>query len=396
VRITKHNLSTGTEIGSIGAWIVYDIDLSGGQAGGGVTLMCAGALTGPAGVTFYKPDLDGQTGTDIGDLIDDALDFPSKRHTFTSATVSDTWYDPTAEFGYGSATVLNRVDRLLVEAYPGKWTVARTSTAADYALATKNTTTVDATITLGAPGVRENLRQSQADSPNVIYGTYDASELAADSALRTAPLAYYEKCDPNLYDTDGTITGANPDYDATVPRVERYVNVGNRVSRTSAKRLAERLVFDPDDLPWFGTIELSVGVPSGDYAGSGSAAGFVSPLDFTEGMNVRVRGLPDNPLLHVTGVTLDLASWTAVLTVDEAARNQAEIEAILSRDKATSPTTYDPAGSSIYGGYDGSYYDSGYYPGGGGGSYGSAPPPFYESATEPTWLPAGWGWLDTS
>jgi hypothetical protein len=243
------------------------------------------------------------------------------------------------------------------------------------------------------------LRRALSESPNIIYGTYAADALPLDSPWRSAPLAYDPKVDPYLYSgSTGAVTGPNPDYDPSVPRVERFVNIGDAVPRGTAAALAQRIIYDPDNLPWFGQIELAVGVPSGNYSGTGDPAGTLSPLDFREGMNVRVRGLPGNPLLHVAGVTLDLTNWRATLTVDGAARDFMEVSALIgkTRDPVTNQTTrVDPIRSygSAYSGASRYYSGMGYAGGGGGGTYATAPAPFTKSASAPTYLPDGWGWL---
>ena len=110
-----------------------------------------------------------------------------------------------------------------------------------------------------------------------------------------------------------------------------------------------------------------------------------------------MRGLPGDPLLHVSGVDLDLVESVATLTVDEAARDFNEVQAILSKDNPPPDTSTDPSYS--YAGYTGGGLSGGFYngigggSGGSGGSYITVPAPFTKSATGPTYLPDGWGWL---
>lgn len=136
-----------------------------------------------------------------------------------------------------------------------------------------------------------------------------------------APLARVSKVEPNLYGPDGDVTGANPDYDPDVIRVERYISFGPGVEKSTARTAARELIAREANPGWVGTVTLSVDPEEG------------SRFDvIREGSNGEIRYFRGRTLLvHVARV--EYGPDTVTMTVDTNARDYPTLDAILDRER---------------------------------------------------------------
>lgn len=133
------------------------------------SLYLDGALAGQAALHANQPPLFLQT-RDLGQAIAYALRYHQSRYTFPIPNLGIT----TDKRGARNQMALDFVDSLLQDAYTEageQWTIRRVGLRA-YDMALKDVTTVHATITLGARGVRESLRRDLSESPNAVYAEW--------------------------------------------------------------------------------------------------------------------------------------------------------------------------------------------------------------------------------
>ena len=73
-----------------------------------------------------------------------------------------------------------------------------------------------------------------------------------------SPLAYSTEVMPNLYTSDGSVKGANPDYEPAVVLVERFITFGRGVSKTTGIESAEETLVRDSVPGWYGTATLTM------------------------------------------------------------------------------------------------------------------------------------------
>ena len=146
------------------------------------------------------------------------------------------------------------------------------------------------------------------------------------------------------YTANGSISGLNPLYDASVKPIERFVNFGEGVTKAQAvawcRGQANRLA----GKNWTGTITLNGGF--GGFIGAQDPADhetlnaspelIMSQLDIRPGMNAWLPLFDGGTLVHISGAQIDRAARRVTLTVDTLARDLLEVAAINSRDKEAS------------------------------------------------------------
>lgn len=188
---------------------------------------------------------------------------------------------------------------------------------------------------------RARLREMQAAYGIAVDGILGPQSWAASFATGSntgtldgawiAPLAESLTVRPRLYAIDGADQGDNPDYDARVLRVERYLNFGEGVSKDEGRRASAELLARDMNPGWVGTITLTLDPEEG------------SRFEVLEGQNLAVRYWRGNTtlLLHVAAV--DQSEERTTLTVDTNARDYPTLDAIRARER----DAVDPARAYI-------------------------------------------------
>jgi peptidoglycan hydrolase-like protein with peptidoglycan-binding domain len=143
------------------------------------------------------------------------------------------------------------------------------------------------------------------------------------------PLVWDTKVMPRLYKADGSDAGANPDYDASVLRVEIDVSYGAGVAKAQARKWAYQDLKRDYPPGWTGTITLTMDPNEG------------SMYDIKAGQNIRLKDFTSSTglLLHISGVEVSPMDETVTLTVDSKARDLPTLDAIHTRkvENATNP-----------------------------------------------------------
>lgn len=139
------------------------------------------------------------------------------------------------------------------------------------------------------------------------------------------PLAFAKNVMPRLYGPDGDDLEGNPDYDATVLRVEEKIDFGQGVTKSEGKRGARAILRGEANPGWAGTITLEADPRE------------CSKHEVFEGSNGRILGFRGESLkVHVARVEDD--GQTVQLTVDTNARDYPRLNAIRDRERnATDP-----------------------------------------------------------
>lgn len=160
------------------------------------------------------------------------------------------------------------------------------------------------------------------------------------SDAHVAPLVQDPRVRRYNYTANGSIAGLNPDFDASVKPVERFVNFGEGVTKAQAvawcRGQATRLA-GPN---WTGTITLN---GFGGFIGEQDPADYetlnnspdllMAQADIRPGMNAWLPLFDGGTLVHISGVSYDRAARRVTLTVDTLARDLLEIAAINARNK---------------------------------------------------------------
>lgn len=167
--------------------------------------------------------------------------------------------------------------------------------------------------------------------PQTWAATFEVGSNVGDlDGAYIAALAYRTQVEPRLFNAQGADIGANPAYDPTAIRVERYINYGDGVSKRDATAHALSEIARFADPGWLGQITLVADPEEG------------TRFDIEAGQNLRLRhfaghGAP-GLVLHIAGVDGDIESGTVGLTVDSKARDLMAITAVQQRDReALSP-----------------------------------------------------------
>lgn len=173
--------------------------------------------------------------------------------------------------------------------------------------------------------------------PQTWAATFDPGGNAADvySAF-IQPL--YLKPEVNLvrWAADGSIIGLNPDFDISVPRIERYINYGTNTPKSTAMISAEyQVVHEWDEKGWFGTITLDIDPEVG------------SRWSIRSGENIVLRGWRGQDVLfHIARVSKNIEQGSVTLTVDSKARDLLTIAQLLERNRKAKE---DPASRLTFG-----------------------------------------------
>lgn len=150
-----------------------------------------------------------------------------------------------------------------------------------------------------------------------------------------APLAWDSRVEPYLYTANGAVAGRNPDYDPTVPRVERTIDFGSGITKAAMIAYAQGMLARSASMKnWVGTLRLAgSGVFTGSHDSGAllTAADIMPYRDIRPGMNVWVPYFDGGTLFHVSGVDVDDSG--ATLTVDTQARDLVEVRQIMDRDR---------------------------------------------------------------
>lgn len=139
------------------------------------------------------------------------------------------------------------------------------------------------------------------------------------------------------YTANGSLSGLNDDFDASVVPVDRNIDYGPGV--TLAQMMAHargqyaRIAASKN---WVGTIELAAGFGGfvGEWAAGSSPDGsdIMSQLDIRPGMNAWLPMFDGGTLVHIAGVQVNRQARTVSLTVDTQARDLLEVAAIIARN----------------------------------------------------------------
>lgn len=136
-----------------------------------------------------------------------------------------------------------------------------------------------------------------------------------------APLSRISKVEPYLYSADGDVVGPNPDYDPDVLRVERYINYGPGVDKSTARVAARELIAREANPGWVGTVRMTVDPEEGSR--------FDVIREGSNGIIRYYRGV--DLLVHVAKV--EYGPDAVTVTVDTNARDYPTLDAILARER---------------------------------------------------------------
>jgi len=153
------------------------IDRTDGGGQSGLQLSCTGSLM-QAQLAQHQPPFFIDTPVDVGQMIANVLNGTVSRRfaTVTAVTTGVT----TRTKGDRSQTRLAYVQSLLATATDAAghiWTVGQNAGTAVFQIRAKDLTTVDATFTIGTPGLVVQLTEDDTQAPNVIYGEWTTPEM---------------------------------------------------------------------------------------------------------------------------------------------------------------------------------------------------------------------------
>lgn len=141
-----------------------------------------------------------------------------------------------------------------------------------------------------------------------------------------APVAELPTVEPFLFDAFGAQVGANPMFDRSVLRVERWESFGEHVDRVAAG-ISARAELARDSTPAVvGTVTLTADVNE------------MSRYDLRAGMNLLLQGYEGRDvMLHIAQAQIawDTKGRAVTLTVDEHARDLITVHAIRTRNRST-------------------------------------------------------------
>jgi hypothetical protein len=162
------------------------------------------------------------------------------------------------------------------------------------------------------------------------------------SGAKPFPVVFDTRVMKYRYSANGSVIGLNPDYDPTIPRVERTIDFGagwtkqqmvdwcrgEQARINSGANLVGTITLN-DFGGWVGEWDTS------DYAALNADPTKIMPhRDIRPGMNAWVPNLNGGTLVHVSAVTPQRSGMntSAVLTVDTLARDAFEVSTLLKRD----------------------------------------------------------------
>jgi hypothetical protein len=161
------------------------------------------------------------------------------------------------------------------------------------------------------------------------------------SGAKPFPLVTDTRVEKYIYSSSGAVVGLNPDYDPTVPRVEREIDFGPGWTKQQMVDWCRGEKARTDGKNWTGTITLNdfgawVGEwGTADYATLNADPTKILPLrSIRPGMNAWLPLFDGGTLVHIAAVTVSRSgeNVSATLTVDTQARDALEVSAITARD----------------------------------------------------------------
>jgi hypothetical protein len=206
------------------------------------------------------------------------------------------------------------------------------------------TQTLDYTTYTSATAYAVKKVQDDADltqSGNVNAATWDALfDVSVTGYSLTDARVFPILQDPRVrqfnYTSNGSISGLNTAYDASVKPVERFINFGDGVTKAQAVAWCRGEMARLSGKNWSGTITLN-GFSGfvGEWAAGSSPTGadIMSQRDIRPGMNAWLPQFDGGTLVHISGVQIDRDSQRVTLTVDTLARDFLELAAINARNK---------------------------------------------------------------
>ena len=136
-----------------------------------------------------------------------------------------------------------------------------------------------------------------------------------------APLAGQSKVEPHLYSSDGTITGANPNFNPDALRRERFRVYADGHTLSEALDIADKELKRDKKMGWAGTISLTTDPET------------TSRYEILAGDNVLIKNIHGgNLLVHVARATLS-SDGALDLEVDSEARDIYTVDAIKERER---------------------------------------------------------------
>lgn len=141
------------------------------------------------------------------------------------------------------------------------------------------------------------------------------------------------------YTSNGSIVSKNTVYDPRVLRVDRFIDFGPGVEKSTGIEWAFGAYSRQAAKNWAGTIRLNgsgafTGEHDGDDAESLDASDLMPYRDIRPGMNAWLPLFDGGTLVHISGVQVDADG--ATLTVDTQARDLMELSQVIARDRDAS------------------------------------------------------------
>ena len=298
----------------------------------GLTVTCMGALF-QASLQPHEPSFE-LNARDIGTVIAEEFNGTLGRRFATMSPVVTGI--PTRNRGSWTPRT-DFVQELLAEAVTDsgeQWTV-QLDRGRKPVLRLKDMDTFHHTMTTGTPGLKIDMTRDRTQATNAVYGEginsnqcrWRNTRYPKNGKAFFRPLAELSSTQPYLYDTDGTITGPNPEFDPVVIRVARWEQFGTDIEPGQGVTSAQGEISRANQVDFSVTLTLRVDPEEG------------SRFEIRAGQNLvlkQYRGA--NRVLHISKVDVQVQSQTVTLTVDSQARDLATLAQIRRRNRdATDP-----------------------------------------------------------
>ncbi len=157
--------------------------------------------------------------------------------------------------------------------------------------------------------------------------------------IRVMPAATTDEVVAYRYSANGSVIAENPDYDPSVPLVDRTIAMGAGFTRQQIRRWARReLVTAP---AWRGTIELNTGaIVAGDHTPGAPITSILRDRDIRPGMNLSLPLFAGGIVVHVAGVSVTNQGRTVTLAVDTRPGDTLPVWSAIQRDRENRDTVH--------------------------------------------------------
>lgn len=164
---------------------------------------------------------------------------------------------------------------------------------------------------------------------NVDATTWDAAFAAGTNEnnilnVYYQPLAELPQVEPYAYNPGGAYTGINPSFVPTIPRIERYEQMGQQITKAQGI-VSAQVELERTQIPsWNGTITLTIDPPE------------QSRFTIQAGQNILLRYFHgQDTVFHISAVSVDWVNQSVQLTVSSQPTDLNTLAAVWNRDTQT-------------------------------------------------------------